>query len=143
MADTFGLIALSTPLTTLVLYALWALALVLGVVGWRGLMVFKDGTDPATFPSGQKHGPDTYWRLNRAHANAVENLPIFGAIVVASAITGHSTGTFATLCVVVLCARIVQSVLHVSSNHTMVVNMRFASLLVQVFCLVWMGLILL
>lgn len=139
MTATFGIIALSTPLTALVIYALWALALALGVVAWRGLMVFKEGKDPATFPSGQKHGPDTYWRLNRAHMNTLENLPIFGAIVLAGAVTGHSTGAFATLAMVVLSARIVQSLLHISSNHTMVVNARFGAFLIQVGCLIYMG----
>lgn len=143
MSGTFGIMELSTPLTALVLYALWAMALVVGIALWRIAMVAKDGADPTTFPAGQKHGPDQYWRLNRAHLNTVENLPIFGAIILAGALAGHSTGMFGTLAVVTVSARIVQSLLHISSNAPMVVNLRFASLLVQIVCQVWMAAIIL
>lgn len=143
MSGTFGIIELSTPLTALVIYALWAMALVVGIALWRIAMVAKEGADPTTFPAGQKHGPDQYWRLNRAHLNTLENLPIFAAIVLAGSLTGHVDGMFGTLAVVTLSARIIQSLLHISSNAPMVVNLRFASLLVQIVCQAWMASIIL
>ena len=53
------------------------------------------GERPANgFPADQDHGgPGWYRRCNRAHLNCVENLPVFGAVVLVGA---ASSGTFAT-----------------------------------------------
>ena len=77
---------MTTPLQCLVAFALWTLALVLvGVGPWRIGQVLMNKVRPNSFPSGQPHGPEWYQRLNRAHANAVENLPVFAALVIAGA----------------------------------------------------------
>jgi len=130
---------MSAPLVALVWFALWAVLLSFIVVFWRVRKVMTGKTASNAFPSGQQHGSDAYWRANRAQSNALENLPIFGALVLAGVTSGVTTGVFAILCVVVVIARIVQSLVHLSSGSTMAVNFRFAAFLVQLICFAWLG----
>lgn len=134
---------ISAPLQALVIYGLWAIALVIAIAVARLQMVMSGGQDATQFPSGQPHGGDRYWRLNRAHLNTVENLPVYAAIVIAGVLSGHTDGTFATLAQAAVGFRILQSLVHISSNSAMIVNIRFASLLAQLVCLIWMSVIIL
>jgi uncharacterized MAPEG superfamily protein len=96
---------------------------------------------PNAFPSGTPHGSDAYWRANRAHINTTENLPIFAAMVVVGALTSADTDPrFGTLALVTLCARVIQSVIHLSAGSATAVNLRFSAFLVQLVCIAWMAL---
>jgi hypothetical protein len=64
------------------------------------------------FPSGVPHGGDGYWRLNRAHMNCLENLPIFERSCW-SRRSRASQPLLDTLAKTYLGARIGQSVTHV------------------------------
>ena len=55
------------------------------------------GASPADFPASVPHGSDRYWRLNRAHLNCLEFLPMFAAVVLTGAVLGVTEGTVATL----------------------------------------------
>jgi uncharacterized MAPEG superfamily protein len=129
--------------TALIFYALWAIALVLMVAADRVLMVLKGEQRLTAFSPGVPHGSDSYWRINRAHLNTVENLPIFAAIVVAGWIAGMETHLFNTLAVIVVVARIVQSVIHISSGSAGAIQARFAMFGVQLICEVWMAILVL
>lgn len=126
-----------SSIAALVGFALWALALVCGVGLCRVVWVLVGKFRPNGFPSGQEHGPDWYWRLNRAHMNTVENLPIFGALVLAAWAAEVQVDLAAT---VVLAARIGQTLFHVSSNRSLVVNLRFTCFLTQVIAMAVIGL---
>jgi uncharacterized MAPEG superfamily protein len=68
----------------------------------------------------------------RAHANCIENLPVFAAIVLALHVsgTGGPVADFASIGILV--ARVVQSTVHVCLLQTdSVVAVRFTFLLVQ------------
>jgi len=130
---------MSAPLIALVWFALWAVALSFIVVLWRVREVMSGKTASNAFPSGEKHGSDAYWRANRAQANTLENLPIFGALVLTGVATGLSTALFATLCTVAVIARMVQSVIHLSSGSATAVNFRFFAFLVQLVCFAGIG----
>lgn len=134
---------MSAPLISLVWFALWAVFLVLVVGAWRVRMVMSGKSAPNAFPSGEKHGSDPYWRANRAHMNAAENLPIFAALVLSGVAAGLDTALFSMLCTVVVIARIVQSLIHLSSGSVTAVNFRFAAYLVQLACFIWIGVLLL
>jgi hypothetical protein len=69
-------------------------------------------------------------RLARAHANCVEGLPIFGGLL-AIAIMTSRTGVTDALAFWLLGARIVQSVIHLTSTSAMAVSLRFAAFAVQ------------
>ena len=121
-----------TPaLTALVGFAAWTLALVLAIGGIRVAKVLRREVPPNGFPSGQKHGGEAYWRLNRAHANCVENLPVFAVLVLVHAVSGLDAPLVDTLAPVVLGARIGQTTAHVSSGSNVAVNVRFTFFLVQ------------
>ncbi|MCP4808584.1 MAG: MAPEG family protein [Proteobacteria bacterium] len=122
-----------SPLVPLICFALWAPLLVLAVGGHRVLQVLKGNKKPNGFNSGTQHGPDWYWRLNRAHMNTVENLPVFAALVLAGAVLGLD-GDFTTVAWVAFGARVGQSFFHVLSGRSLVVNIRFTHFLVQLIC---------
>lgn len=69
-------------------------------------------------------------RLARAHANCVEGLPIFGGLMLIAAVTGRSAITD-PLAYVFLSARILQSVIHLSSLSALAVTLRFSAFAVQ------------
>jgi uncharacterized MAPEG superfamily protein len=69
-------------------------------------------------------------RLARAHANCVEGLPIFGGLMLLAVVAGRSAVTD-PLAYVFLAARIVQSVIHVSSLSAFAVTLRFSAFAVQ------------
>lgn len=117
----------------LVLYSSWVIFLVLAIGLSRFYLVLKYQMKANEFPSGVPHGPDVYWRLNRAHLNSVENLPIFAALVIVGHLLGKAqTDIFINSCMMILTARIFQSLVHVSSGRSRVVLVRFFFFAVQV-----------
>lgn len=124
---------MTTPLTCLVFFAAWTLGLVaLGVAPYRVAQVLLGGRRPNSFSAANPDGPEWYQRLLRAHANCVENLPVFGALVLAGHLSGHTEGAFATLAQVVCAGRVGQTLAHLSSGRSLVVNVRFTFFVVQV-----------
>ena len=81
-------------LVALLGYATWALLLALAVVSWRSADVLRGKAASNEFQPGIPHGPDLYWRLNRAHLNTLENLPIFGAVVLVGSLAGVEGALF-------------------------------------------------
>ena len=117
-------------------FATWTLFLLMATVGvyrWVNILFRKAAI--ASFRSDQLEGAGWYQRGTRAHANCVENLPVFGAIVfVISAMSIHSPVVDA-LCTIVLIARICQSLVHVSHVQTdSFVAVRFSFFSVQLAC---------
>ncbi len=129
---------MTTPLWCLLGFASWTVLLVLTVGLWRLVLVFAGKMAPNAFPSGTPHGTDLYWRLNRAHMNAAENLPLMASVVLVGTLVGVFTPLFSTLAQVYLAARIVQSLVHIASNASIVINLRFTALLAQFICFGWM-----
>ena len=131
---------MSTALFCLIGYALWTIVLVL-VIGAHRVPQVLTGKKPSNaFPSGTPHGSDAYWRANRAHVNATENLPIFASVVLVGTLTSADTlPRFGTLAMTTLCARVVQSLVHLSSGSANAVNARFTAFCVQLVCIAWMA----
>ena len=78
----------------------------------------------------------------RAHANCVENLPIYAAIVVAIVASGVRSPMLDTLAVVLLVARVLQTLTHVTFKQTdTVVAVRFSFFLNQIVCMAAMGIL--
>ncbi len=129
---------MTVPLWCLLGFASWTLVLLLGIAVFRVTQVMTGQKKPTEFPAGVPHGGDLYWRLNRAHLNCTENLPIFGAVVAVGTLAGVTWPLFGLLSQVYLGARVVQSLIHVASGSTVAVNARFAAFIVQACCLVRM-----
>jgi uncharacterized MAPEG superfamily protein len=135
--------AVPHSIVALVFYALWAVVLVLMVGGDRVLLVLRGDAKVTSFSPGVPHGSESYWRINRAHMNTVENLPIFAAVVLAGWAIGLETLMFNRLAVIVVCARVVQSVIHILSGSALAINLRFLAFGVQLVCIVWMAVMIL
>jgi hypothetical protein len=128
-----------TALVALTFYAIWAMVLVLSVGAVRVHQVLTGRAEIGSFTAGVPHGPEHYWRLNRAHMNTVENLPIFATVVLAGWAAGVTDSLFGVLAWVVLSARAVQSLIHISSGSKQAIRMRFTAFSVQIVCQFWMA----
>jgi uncharacterized MAPEG superfamily protein len=140
MAD---MIHLPESIVALVFYALWAIALVLTIAIDRLLLIFRGQVKNNEFLSGVPHGNEAYWRINRAHLNTVENLPIFAAIVLAAWVAGAESHLFNLLAMLVLAARIVQSIIHIMSGGQIATWFRTTMFAVQIVCEIWMAVMIL
>ena len=69
-------------------------------------------------------------RLARVHANCLEGLPIFGALMVSAVLAGKSSITD-PLAYVLLGARVVQSLIHLASTSAFAVSARFTAFSVR------------
>jgi len=127
------------PLLSLVAFALWPVVLVLGIGTFRVPKVLMGKVAANSFPSGTPHGGDAYWRLNRAHMNSLESLPVFAALVLTAVVAQTVTPAFERFCILVVAARVAQSIVHVSGNSNMHVNVRFTFFAVQIACFIMMG----
>lgn len=127
---------MTIPMWMLLGFATWTLLLLIATVGvyrWLGILFRK--APIASFRSDQLEGEDWYRRGTRAHANCVENLPVFGAIVFVLSAIGVDGPAVNYLCTAVLIARVCQSLVHVSHVQTdRFVAVRFSFFCVQLIC---------
>lgn len=129
-------IYLPVPVFVVIGFALWAVFLVLLVGLARVGQVLSGKRKPNEFPAGERHGGDMYWRMNRAHLNTVENLPIVAAIIYGGVLMDVQGEMFNQVCLIILGARVVQSLIHIASGSVIAVNLRFAAYLAQIVCLI-------
>src|SRR5262245_51816791 len=127
---------MTIPMWTLLGFATWTLLLLIATVGvYRWFNILLRSAPIASFRSDQLEGDDWYRRGTRAHANCVENLPVFGAIVWVISALGIDGALVDSLCVAVLVARVCQSTIHVSHRQTdAFVAVRFSFFSVQLVC---------
>lgn len=132
---------MSTPVRVLLMFAGWTLVpLVGGVLGYRLMAVVRGRRTVSDFSARDPTGPAWYRRASRAHMNCVENLPVYGALVLVIVASGARGPWLDTLALVFLSARLLQTVTHVGFRLTdLTVTVRFGFFLVQLLCMVWMG----
>jgi uncharacterized MAPEG superfamily protein len=110
---------MTIPQWTLLGFAAWTLLLLVATVGvyrWGLIIFFRAGL--ASFRSDALEGAAWYQRGTRAHANCIENLPVFGAIVYVISVIGLEGPMVDALCIATLAARICQSSVHLSHEQT-------------------------
>jgi len=124
------------PVWMLLGFAAWTLLLLLATVGiYRWSRILRGRAPISSFRADRVEGEDWYKMAMRAHANCVENLPVFCAIVIALYVANLSSPTIDLLAICILTARIVQSLVHVSLVQTdAVVAVRFSFFFVQILC---------
>jgi uncharacterized MAPEG superfamily protein len=124
---------MTTPVWMLLGFATWTVLLLVSTIGvyrWSRILTGRSG--PNEFQSDKVEGADWYRRAMRAHANCVENLPVFGAIVFALHVAGLRGSAVDLIAIAILGARVAQSLVHVSVVQTNVaVSVRFAFFSVQ------------
>jgi uncharacterized MAPEG superfamily protein len=132
---------MTTPLWVLLAFALWTLLVLIAGVGvhrWTQILARK--AELTDFPGGVAEGAPVYRRAVRAHANCVENLPVYAAIAIIAAIAGVDTPGLDRLAVVFLAARIGQTLTHMLFRETnRTIGIRFGFFTVQVIALIWMA----
>src|SRR5215216_5649814 len=110
---------MTVPVLMLLGFALWTILLLLATVGvYRWSRILTGRVPIGNFRADQIEGADWYKRAMRAHANCVENLPVFGAIVFALYAGDVANATVNVLSVAILAARIMQSLVHVGFVQT-------------------------
>ncbi|MCY1388909.1 MAPEG family protein [compost metagenome] len=127
---------MTTPMWMLLGFATWTLLLLMATVGvYRWVRILFSNVPIASFRSDQLEGEDWYRRGTRAHANCVENLPVFGVIVFVISALGVDGLVVNYLSVIVLIARVCQSLVHVSHVQTdRFVAVRFTFFCLQLIC---------
>jgi uncharacterized MAPEG superfamily protein len=137
------MIHLPQSIIALVFFALWTIALVLMVGVERVVLIARGHIKTKDVTPGSPHGNAAYWRMNRAHMNAAENLAVFAAIVLAGWVAGQESHLFNQLAMVVLVARVVQSIIHIISGSGIAIGFRFTAFGVQLVSQIWMAILIL
>ena len=125
---------MSIPLWALLAFAGWTLltlANTVGVYRWGSILSGRARIEAYAHYTTEK-GSDWYRRSLRAHANCVENLPVFGAIVLVLTASGLQSTTLDVLALVVIGARIPHTLVHVAfEQRTVAVSFRSAFFNIQ------------
>jgi uncharacterized MAPEG superfamily protein len=134
---------MTIPIWVLLAFASWTLLVLIASVGvYRWTRILAGSVPIREFRHDKVAGhADWYRRAMRAHGNCVENLPVYGAIVLVLYLRGIDTPVIDGLALVFMGARVCQTVTHVAfveTNRT--VSVRFTFFAVQAFIMLWMAL---
>lgn len=133
---------MSIPVGALLAFAVWTITLLAFTIGLsRWSLILTGRAELKSFPGDEPHGTPFYRRATRAHANCIENLPVFGAIVVAAEASNIHTPMLDALAIAVVAARLCQTTAHLSSGSNGVIGIRFSFLMVQLTAFFWMTII--
>ena len=125
---------MTMPIWMLLGFAAWTVLLLLFTVGiYRWSRILTGRVPIRDFRADNVEGEEWYRRAMRAHANCIENLPVFGAIVFALYVSGVAGPVVNYLSVAILVARIAQSLVHVCFEQTnTVAALRFSFFFLQI-----------
>lgn len=131
---------MTVPVWMLLGFATWTLLLLITTVGvYRWSRILTGRVEIRSFRADQVEGDDWYKRAMRAHANCVENLPVFGAIVFALYVGNVASTLVDFLAIAILIARLLQSLVHVCFVQTnTMASTRFAFFSVQIISFLWL-----
>lgn len=121
-------------------FAVWTLLLVVVTIGTpRITAILRKQARPNSFNPAVPHGSERYQRSMRAHANCVENLPVFAVLVLLGSTLGVSSHSYQLVAFAVLPARVLQTIAHVSSGRNRAVLARFVFFCVQLTCFMFLA----
>ncbi|MEP7244153.1 MAG: MAPEG family protein [Gammaproteobacteria bacterium] len=131
---------MSVPVWMLLGFVTWTALLLLFTIGiYRWSRIFGGRALIRDFPADAAGGEEWYRRATRAHANCIENLPLFGAIIFGLYVGNVASALVDALAVTILVARVLQSLVHVCFAHTnKVASARFTFFFVQFVCFLWL-----
>ena len=131
---------MSIPVWAVLAFAVWTIAVLTFTIGvQRWSLIFAGKAELKSFPGDEPHGSPFYRRATRAHANCIENLPVFGAIVLAAQASGAHSPTLDALAVAAVVARLFQTSTHLVSGSNAAIGVRFSFLSVQLVAFFWMS----
>lgn len=125
---------------TLLGFAAWTVLLLLATVGiYRWSRILTGREEIRSFRADHVEGEDWYKRAMRAHANCIENLPVFGVIVFVLYVANITSGLVNGLAIAILVARVLQSLVHVCLSQTnTAVSIRFTFFFAQIIGFLWL-----
>ena len=134
---------MTIPVAILLGFAGWTLATLALPIGWyRWRRIFTGVAAINDFERDSVHPAGWYQRATRAHANCLENLPIYTVLVFVITVTGIAHPALDVLSLVIMGARVVQTTTHIAFVQTArVVSVRFTFFSVQLVCMIAMGVI--
>jgi uncharacterized MAPEG superfamily protein len=132
---------MTTPLWVLLGFSGWTLVVMIATVGaYRWSQILTGRMKISEWRGDRPQGPEWYRRAMRAHMNCVENLPIFGAVVVCTTAAGAKGTLLDALALAFIAARACQTTIHIACSPTdFVASVRFAAFLIQALCVIAMG----
>lgn len=132
---------MSIPAWVLLAFAGWTLLVLFGTVGvYRWSRILTGRVAISQWRADQPPPGEWHARAMRAHLNCVENLPVYGAIVLCADLADAGGPLLDALALVFIAARVCQTVVHLAFVQTDVVAaLRFAFFFVQAVCMVAMG----
>ncbi len=125
-----------TSLLALLGFIAWTLLLLVLMEAMRTRLVATGQVQANGFDPGNAQLSPFMQRLARAHANCLEGLPIFGGLLLLAVVAGRSSVTD-PLALVLLAARLVQSIIHLASTSPRAVTLRFMAFTVQMVIAVY------
>ena len=132
---------MTIPQWVLLGFAGWTLTVLSGTVGvYRLSNIVARRSGFGGWRADDSQGSDWYRRAMRAHMNCVENLPVYGAIVLCATEAAATGPLLDALSLTLIGARVFQTSTHVAFEQTdRVAAIRFAFFFVQVLCMFIMG----
>jgi uncharacterized membrane protein YecN with MAPEG domain len=133
---------MTMPLWMLFAFALWTVLVLTATVGvyrWQRILAGSAGIKEFRYDNtaGQL---DWYRRGMRAHGNCIENLPVFGALVLILTVLHVDTPALDVASGVFMVARVCQTSVHVAFVETNgTVSTRFSFFFVQILVVLWMS----
>ena len=121
---------MNPTLTALTGFVAWSLALLVLMETIRSKLVITKEVPANGFRPDNANLSPFMQRLARAHANCLEGLPLFGTLMLVAVVADKAFVTD-PLAYPFLVARIVQSVIHLSSLSPLAVSLRFSAFAVQ------------
>jgi uncharacterized MAPEG superfamily protein len=115
--------------------ASWYVIVLFMLAGFRIYIAVSQKKPANTFAPDGSDVPGFGQRLVRAHANCYENLPVF-MVLLLFAIVSNQTAITDPTAMIVLGARVAQSVVHMISTSLAAVMLRFTLFLLQVLTVV-------
>ena len=127
-----------TAITALLLFSTWTLVLMFIYVNYRVLLTLTGKKPANSWMRGQPNDdPAFFTRVQHAHMNCVENLPVFAAIVLAAYAIGKSAAVDG-VAAYVLYLRLVQSTIHMISVNATAVFFRAIFFTLQALLFLYM-----
>lgn len=132
---------MTIPLWVLLGFAGWTLIVLFGTIGaYRWSRILTGRSRISEWQADQHQGSEWYRRAMRAHMNCVENLPVYGAIVVCATAVGAKSYPLDILALIFIVARVCQTVVHIAFASTdTAAFVRFAFFFLQALCMIVMG----
>jgi uncharacterized MAPEG superfamily protein len=131
---------MTVPVAAALVFAGWTLAVLLGTVGvYRWSRILTGRARLNQFRADQIEGEDWYRRAMRAHANCVENLPVFAVIVFAAQWAGVHDMLLSWFALTVVVTRVPQTLIHILLAETnLSVGARFGFYIIQILAMLAM-----